>query len=254
MKEHRAAERKLLNGGAPRSLSLKDTLTMRWYGRRDGRSGLPQEEDGVWTSPRLKQELDAYAQFCARIWGTEQVTLEQVQIQAGSLIDRILHSEAQLESKKRRCPPEPPTGGSNERRTGEEGLSESQIRARRSKEAAKKLTAYHAELKGLESDIRSCVYRLIDLRNRILESNHVARLVCHCMLSCVEQRIDVYWGAALKVHPARDKMPTLPVYTVSCDAEAVYMKRHRSAEKTISEVIEHYRNLYPAAQTAQEAA
>ena len=63
----------------PEHLSVFEVKKLGKAGRLDGHHSLPKQggEDGVWTSPLLRKEADAYDEYCTFVWGALQEKHEE---------------------------------------------------------------------------------------------------------------------------------------------------------------------------------
>jgi len=204
---------------------------MRRLGRQDGLAGLPRRsEEGVWDSPLLYQEFSAYSEFCDREWGAAQLELQDDYAAVEGLLDAIRRREAVLERLLQNVPApsgeEQPSG----RLPGEEALSDTQVQARRRREAERRKLPYHAQVQALQRELQSAYDELDRRQGRILETNNAARLICQRLQKHTEQRAAAYWSAALRVHPAKAQLPARPEPLPQSEAELTYLAQHRTLE------------------------
>lgn len=239
-----------LRKGRIKGIGLFERATLVIAGRIDGMRGLPREDvAGNWLSPRLDRETRAYDEFCSRRWGRLQIDEEESYARMGELTDSIAHTGALLEAAQTAltaaCAEEETADVS--RRHGEDGLSDGQVAARRANEQEKRLAPLRNDVSTLQSRLTSEIDALSTLRNRILEDNHSARMVCARVRDHLYQRMDVYWAAALRKHPENAKMPAVPHVEVSSRAEENYLAPHRF-------LLQRTEQLVQAAKNEEEAA
>ena len=231
-----------LTAGKPRRLGLAETLLLKRAGAADGRNGMPRETaPDQWTSSLISKEISAYEEFCSRVWGEQQVKLHWAHARCDSLVDDILDLTAKISEARAALPPEEPPALSRRKR-GEEELSEAQVEARRGREATKRAAQSRAGLVRLTQTRDERLAELSLLHGFITESGNAARLVCQRVRDHTRQRLNVYWRAALRVHPDNGRMPAAIDPLGSSDAERTYLAKFERRNATVAELLQTYRD------------
>ena len=226
--------------GKLRRMSLTEQLLLKHAGRTDGAAGLPkQTESGAWESAVLRREIDAYSEYCDNIWGDLQITLQETYAACDTLIDKIMNLNKQIALGP---PPNTPKDlpEFHVRKHGEESLSESQVCARRRREADAKLAHKREEYKRMRNEVQKHYEALSELHSHILESNGAAGMVCERVLNHSKQRTNVYWRSAWRVHPDNGRMPAAIDLDFPNRAEESYRSRHARFEETVTELLAFY--------------
>lgn len=219
---------KKLRRGKLKGVGVFEGIYLKTVGRIDGTRNLPRAcKDGSWTSPHLDREGRSYEELCGRIWGELQIKNEEKYIRIGELMDTIPYKKRQLNSVENDL-----SMISHEddisRRKGESKLTDAQVAVRRNRERDTRLSPYKNHVNSLRVNVTAEVNELSNLRNRILEEDNSTRMICLRVREHLFQRIDVYWNAALKRHPERDKMPVTPSIELGlCNAESTYLNLHK---------------------------
>ena len=237
----------VLEKGKTRNIGWFESIPLRIAGRRDGRNGLPREDQtGNWYSAILSREVHSYKEFCDRVWGKLQIDIAEHFARLGYLLDNLKQLESDLDEYRNqlnvmeKMDPEDKLS----RRKGEEMLSESQITARRTKEHLRKLQPIKNTIQSLEAEFTESLQEATLLKNAIKEANNGARIICERVMDHTRLRVDVYWNAAFARHPENSRMPVIPVIQLIPDAEIVYFSQHKTfldeAEKTISYLTQKY--------------
>lgn len=87
---HRNQRIQSLDKGKTNPLGLFEKISMKYAGWVDGRKGLLRcSTDGVWQSSVLKQEIDAYEEFCAKHIGHLKLEEEDAFKQMNICFDRV---------------------------------------------------------------------------------------------------------------------------------------------------------------------
>ena len=89
-----------LKRGKVKSLGFFEKMALRHAGRRDGKQGLPVEEEGTWRSPCLDAEVKKYQEFCFKMWGRLQLTVEDSLTRVSQLLKTIPETERALAEAK----------------------------------------------------------------------------------------------------------------------------------------------------------
>jgi len=226
------SQREMLYKAKARQLGFLETMGMMRLGRQDGKAGLPRPSDeGVWDSPQLNREANAYSEFCSLEWGAIQLDLKDDYAAVGTLIDDIRRQEEALERLRQNPPPKPDESEAPVRMPGEEHLSDGQVCARRRREKEAESRPYYEKLRSMEEKLRAAYVELDGRHNRIIEVNNGARLICQRLKRHCEQRLAVYWNAAIRVHPQRASMPAQPEPLPESEAEVTYLAQHKMLEE-----------------------
>ena len=232
--------RNTLEQGRIRQLRLTERLSLWVAGRRDGRRGLPAlDEDGIWNSPLLHRERDAYEEFCARTWGRQQLDLEGNYAALSRLIRNYEHAirecgEAEAALNLRQAAEQ---SSGNLRKKGEDGLTEAQVASRRSREREQRLASYRAGVGEARVKREKALEELAVLHAELLEAEHSGRMACGRVREHTLQRADAYWNAALRCHRNRDKLPLSPNMICMDSAEEQFMKSHEVMMKQAEELL-----------------
>ena len=230
--------RQLLHGRTKR-LGLLEMLHMKIIGQADGKIGIPkQTDDGVWTSGTICKEITAYEEFCDKIWGDLQIRLHWGHSRSDVLVDELLRLEEKIKTvQSEEENYETNTLSPNYRKRGEDNLSDSQIAARRKREASKEREQRLAKLARLQEAYEEKYEELSFLHGFIVESSNAARHICERVMNHTKQRIDVYWRAAYRVHPDNDSMPVVIAPLKQSNAESTYLENHEGHDSAISALL-----------------
>lgn len=215
-----------LNRGKLKPLRFFERIRLWLAGRRDGKRGLPAEENGIWRSPYLDGEVRKYQEFCCRMWGRLQLEAEERRADIRRLQSAIPHTEALLrearevlDEEKRslalRC---------GIRRKGEESMTDAQVRCRRERELAPRLSELQSRVRALEDRLEREKAGILAKRSDLLEAEESTAMICRRVLEHTGLRAAAYWGAAMKYRPEGSAMPMTPTLEVSREAEADYRR------------------------------
>lgn len=217
-----------LDKGKIKNMGIIEKIRLKLAGNSDGARGFPRCSEGnKWQSAFIDKEVNAYEEYCSRIWGSLQIEAESDYKRIGELIDSINHLWIELEKAKENL-----SNQSNHdeflsvRKKGEDRLTESQVKARRAREQNKRLAPARNKIAELESKIAAQTEELIELKNAVDEANNTNRMICNRLKDHTFQRIDIYWNYALRKHPDALIMPTVPYVDLSYDAEMVFITPH----------------------------
>ena len=233
-----------LDKGKIKNIGMIEGLRLKMAGNSDGARGFPRSmDDGHWRSAFIDKEVNAYEEFCSRMWGSLQIEVESIFTRIGELIDSINHLWAELDKEKERLSEQSKDDHSlSVRKKGEERLTESQIKSRRKRERNKRLAPTRSRISSLDSRIAVQIDEFLELKNMVDEESNTTRMICNRLKDHTLQRIDVYWSYALRKHPDVMKMPTVPHVDLSYNAEKVYMTPHleliQKADKLIQLISE----------------
>lgn len=217
-----------LEKGKIKNIGIIENIRLKLAGNSDGARGFPRCSEGnKWQSAFIDKEVNAYEEYCSRIWGSLQIEAESDYKRIGELIDSINHLWIELEKAKENLSNQ---SNHNEflsvRKKGEDRLTESQVKARRAREQNKRLAPARNKIAELESKIVAQTEELIELKNAVDEASNTNRMICNRLKDHTFQRIDIYWNYALRKHPDALIMPTVPYVDLSYDAERVFITPH----------------------------
>lgn len=228
-----------LKRGRRVKLGPLEMLSLAIAGYRDGRYGLPKEdEEGEWTSPRIQKEMNACNESHRKIYGTMQIRLERRYRRANELVDKLAVYERRIEELTEQKPTPPTDAELKLRMHGEEGLSDSQVQRRRRREYNLEREKYSTLTIKLKERAEKELEELIELRSYLLQVNNEAELVCDRIMSHIQQRIDFYWNAAIHARAkTQSDMPAvyrrLPIPSVPAEYQCFHEKEEERMEKII---------------------
>lgn len=220
--------------GRVKHIGLLESLKLKVIGRTDGARGLPrQETDGHWTSAFMDRERNAYEEFCSHMWATLQIDNEENYIHLNQLVNSVLQTqlllkEAKFELAKRKAQEDTVAVV---RRTGEEKLTDEQVRSRRMAEKLQRLAPLQSRITALEERVETTVAEFSEVYCKLVEDSNTTRITCHRVHDHSLQRLTYYWNAALAKHPDRAAMPTVPGMELTFRAEQTFEALH---EKVMS--------------------
>lgn len=218
---------KRIGHGMTGTLGLFETWKLKREGRSDGSIGLPKREEGDrWCSPKLSRESDFYEEFCAKVWGITESYTEELHVEAMNCLDGIRRLKKEIEKLKTVVLQKPTDKELSERRKGEEKLTDGLVRKRRGKELGKKERDHRTKLRGLEQKLEEEEVQFFTVKNRLTEAGTLAALICMRKKSKVNQRVDVYWDAVLRVHPMAMEIPVESRTPGIPEVEREYLERH----------------------------
>lgn len=217
-----------LDKGKVKNIGIIENIRLKLAGRSDGAEGFPRcSEDGQWRYSFIDKEVNAYEEFCSRMWGSLQIETESDYTRMGELIDSIGHLQAESEKAKESLSDQSEKDVVlSVRKKGEDRLTESQAKARRARERNKRLAPARNKISELESKIAAQTEELLELKNAVDEASNTNRMICNRLKDHTLQRIDVYWNNALRKHPDALIMPTVPYVDMTYDAERVFITPH----------------------------
>lgn len=243
----RATRISKLSKGKVKGIGFIEGIGLRIAGRIDGKRGLPRKHGGSgWNSPRLDRELRSFDEFSSRMWGLLQIEVEDEYARLDELMDSIKHVQEQLKSAKEELEKalSDDKTPSTARKHGESKLTDAQVAARRATEKAQRLAPLKSRVSSFQSKLASETNELNTLRSRIIEQNNSTRMICTRVWEHLLQRIDVYWGSAMRKHPEKDQMPVVPSIEAKNDAERIYMGPHKKvldAAEALSQALSNER-------------
>ncbi|MDR1464755.1 MAG: hypothetical protein LBJ11_05585 [Oscillospiraceae bacterium] len=223
------------SSNAPDQLSPAEARKLNKAGQRDGHHALPkQDENGIWTSPLLQKEVDAYDEFCVFTWGALQEKHEPTHREIDRLCQEIRRTEENLVTLRRNAPPPPDL---TERQSGEEQLSEKLIRTRRQREYEHEHAAYFSKVNHAEATLEQACRRLSELYSTVQSAEKTTSLLCERAASTVQKRITAYWQGALKTHPYYDQIPPNPEVTFESNAETEYFHQNQQVKAEAARIL-----------------
>lgn len=207
-----------LDKGKTNPLGLFEKISMKYAGWVDGRKGLLRcGTDGAWQSSVLKQEIDAYEEFCAKQIGHLKLEEEDAFKQMNICFDRVVPLRKRLsDAKKRLTDVESVDTDLSLRKEGEENLTEIQVVARRSRERNELLQPLRSDVSQCEEKLSETVQEIFDRLSQVKESFDSTVKVTNRVLQHNQRRIDVYWRSAMR---HMSDLPALPDVTFSRQAE-----------------------------------
>lgn len=228
-----------LDKGKTVSLGLFERISMKYAGWVDGRKGLLRcGEDGEWKSSVLKQEIDAYEEFCAKQIGHLKLEEEEAFKQMNICFDRVVPLRKKLSDAKIRLnEAESVDTDFSLKKEGEENLTEVQVVARRSRERNELLQPLRTEVGQCEEKLSETVQEIFDRLSQVKESFDSTIKVNNRILQHNQRRIDVYWRAAMR---HLSELPALPAVSFSSQAEKSFADHYEEvvvrAEKLRAEL------------------
>ena len=207
-----------LDKGKTNSLGFLEKISMKYAGWVDGRKGLLRcGTDGEWRSSVLKQEIDAYEEFCAKQIGHLKLEEEDAFKQMNICFDRVVPLRKKLsDAKKRLADAEAVDTNLTVRKEGEENLTEVQVAARRSRERNALLQPLRYDVSQCEEKLSATVQEIFDRLSQIKESFDSTVKVTNRILQHNQRRIDVYWRSAMR---HMSELPAVPTVSFSNQAE-----------------------------------
>ena len=200
-----------LDKGKTNSLGFLEKISMKYAGWVDGRKGLLRcGTDEEWRSSVLKQEIDAYEEFCAKQIGHLKLEEEDAFKQMNICFDRVVPLRKKLsDAKKRLADAEAVDTNFTVRKEGEENLTEVQVTARRSRERNELLQPLRYDVSQCEEKLSETVQEIFDRLSQIKESFDSTVKVANRILQHNQRRIDVYWRSAMRHMSERPAVPNV---------------------------------------------
>ena len=209
-----------------KDLGLLEKRRLISIGRSDGSRSLPRKtDDGVYTSPYIEREINSYVEFTYKTYASLQVEIESEFSRLGYLMDSIGRASRELEEISKELEIQKSAALNKVRKNGESRLTDAQVISRRLSEKAKLLDPIVKRESELKTIIKDEIDEFIKIRAKIIEDNNSTRLICNRVRERINQRILVYWDAAL----VKDsKIPVVPAIELKSDAEEVYLGPHKA--------------------------
>lgn len=246
-KSFRRKRLKTLARGKAKHIGFFEAIPLKILGCADGARGMPQNSDGSgWNSAFMNREINAYEEFCSRIWAALQLESEDSYAGMDQLIDSIMHTQVLLEETRRNLS----AAAYHEdhaqavRQNGEDKLTDTQVETRRAKERAKRLAFFQSRIDTLERQLTSYAAEFSRLRTKLTEEDNSTKLICERVMNHTLQRLDVYWSSVLRKHPQKAELPDAPAVRLTFRSEQTYMKQHEAlrnkAEKLCTQMAEYF--------------
>ena len=209
---------------AAKTIGFFKGMSIRRAGRRDGKIGLPKEgANGNWSSPYMEMLNKAYSQREDEEFRNCAEATTDLQVKADELALEIIRHEKLQEELNLSLTASLATAETlSERFPGEEHLPESGIRARRQREHNALLAGEYAKLASSESFLKSAYSDLGKLKAEISETETETRLRVELVRANADERILIYYRAAMSKHPLREEMPAAPILATT-HGEATYL-------------------------------
>lgn len=229
---HSRRVRSLLKGNL-RKVGVWEGLWLRIAGRHDGALGLPREgADGRWTSAFVDHEVNGYAEFCSHMWALLQMENERDYARLNELTVSIPLTRARLDEVGTALEAARQEAQAAARKAGEDALTDDQVHARRAREQEKALLPLQEKLLALQTQLETETDEFFRTNSRLEENGNTIRMSIHRLREHVLQRLDVYWNAAMAVHPKGAAMPVVPAAALPlCDGED-YSRLHKHLTET----------------------
>lgn len=203
-----------LNKGKTKSLGPVEKITMTYAGRIDGKKNLLRcNENGIWQSSTLKQEVDSYEEFCAEQMGTLKLQEEDEFKKLNILFDQVIPLRKKLlESKNLLRNAMDEEVDLTSRKEGEDNLTEVQVTARRNREREESLRPFKDAVSKYDKELSNTVESIFTSLSQIKESFDSTVKITNRILQHSQRRIDVYWHSAIRYI---SELPALPNITFS---------------------------------------
>ena len=240
----KAWQYKKLARGKTEAPRVTERIVLKYNGWKDGRNGFPKaDHDGRWSSPRVKQEIDAYEEFCSKVWGSLQIDMERMHQEVEYLIRSIIGMERSLARLKGNPPTEKEDEDTDHhviRRAGEEELTDDQVRNRRKREREKETAPYFSQIRELEARIQNAYCELNEITSYIVEASNAVRLISERTMNHTRQRIDIYWNAAIRNSKNKEEIPISVDVFLPSESEKTYMSQHKYVFDKAQKMITRY--------------
>lgn len=206
-----------LDKGKIKSLGFFEKMTMKHAGKTDGRNGLLRSnEEGIWQSSFLKQEIDAFEEFCAAQYGGLKMEEEEEFRQMNILFDKVVplrkkfsDSQALLEEA------EGQEVDITRRKEGEENLTEVQVNARRTRERDEELLPIRKKRDDNKVELEKTVDEIFERLSQVKESFDSTVKITNRILQHSQMRVDVYWRSAMRYMQELPAVPNVNFTSVS---------------------------------------
>lgn len=230
---------KKLEGQKLISLKLSERISMKYAGWVDGRKGLLRcDENGEWCSSVLKQEVDAFEEFCAKQIALLKIEEENEFREMNVLFDKVIPLRKKIYDAKAKVDVLMNEQiNFNQRKPGEESLTDVQVDARRRREHNKLLQPLQADVAQYTDELWTTINKIYEKLSQIKESFDSTMKMNERMLQHSQRKIDVYWRSAM--HHVPD-LPPLPKVKFSNNSEQSFAAHYemvaQRAEKLRTEL------------------
>jgi hypothetical protein len=204
-------------------LSPIEALILAWKGRRDGKIGLPrQDERGGWHSPQHSKEAKAYYEFTAKEWAQTEAKNSELHRETAAMERNARNKQAQLGALLAQSPAGPNLSFAYQ---GEAGIDPAILRSRRQSEHSRANGKYFSKCEELRAYIEQAQDKISENAAAIAESENITRLICERAKQRTEQRISAYWHGLLCANTDKS-VPASPQKIEESGAERLYFSRH----------------------------
>lgn len=224
-----------LDKGKTKSLGFWEKISMKYAGWVDGRKGLLRcNADGEWQSSVLKQEVDAYEEFCAKQIGCLKLEEQDVFEQMNICFDEVVPLRKKLsDAKKRLADAEAVDVDLSLRKEGEENLTEIQVVARRSRERNELLHPLKVDVEQYEKQLSDTVRDIFSKLSQVKESFDSTVKITNCILRHSQRKIDVYWRSAMRHIPDLPALPAVAFTNISEQSFADHYNKVAAKAETL---------------------
>ena len=87
-----------LNKGKVKGVGFFESIPLKVAGWKDGKHGLPRENDGHWVSPHIEREIRSYDEFSSRMWGQLQIEEEEAYSRLEDIMNSVVDIKTQLDN------------------------------------------------------------------------------------------------------------------------------------------------------------
>jgi hypothetical protein len=214
----------VLNSTRAIQLSPIETFLLTLKGKRDGKIGLPREDEiGGWSSPQYSKEAKAYYEFTAKRWMQTEDENAKLHREIATMERNISNKQKQLGELESQAPSAPDLSFTY---PSEAGIDPVILQNRRQGEHARANGRYFAKCEELRNYIEQAQDKISDYKATIAESENITRLICEQVKHRTEQRISAYWYGLLCTN-ANTSVPANPLKIAESNAEQVYFAHHR---------------------------
>lgn len=219
-----------LKKGKTKSLGLIETLAMKYAGWSDGRKNLLKcSEGGVWQSSRLKGEIDSYEEYCGVLFGQLKFESEDTFNNVNMLLDkteilqkRLVISQKELEEELSR------KTNVNERKFGEDELTDEQIVTRRMRERNNHLGSFRRRVEETKDGIEKTCEEIFNLLGELGESYDSTCKIANRLLQHCQRRVDVYWRSAMHQN---ESLPPVPNVVFTDNSERKFRSHYEDVKR-----------------------
>lgn len=219
-----------LKKGRTKSLGLVETLVMKHAGWSDGRKNLLRcSEEGVWQSSRLKGEVDSYEEYCGVLFGQLKVESEEVFNEVNTLLDKTELLQKSLVTSQKELEAELTIKtNTNERKFGEEELTDEQVVARRTREHNNHLNVFRLRVDEAKKSIEHNCEEIFSMLGTLGESYDSTCKIANRLLQHCQRRVDVYWRSALRQN---DSLPPVPNVIFTDNSEEKFGSHYKEVKR-----------------------